>query len=179
MSTTYKTHTPIPDPFKQWLEANDVDLDQTPNWPVIEWDDDTPGTIRVEQFAKMPYPDGTTGPVLGWRTVITAMVDFPVKVPVPEHFREIYDVQAVTARSHDALVQMLRRIDGVNVITLADDPTRILFVVREQWEPQDAEEFLSKVNMVLPGLLVSVVSGVQGIVIADTIAESRSPSWPA
>lgn len=175
-------HVPVPEPIREWLEANDIDLDMTPAWPVIEFPptpypgDATP-VMRIEQFALWdngehpPAAPVMRWPGSKWGGTGVIMVEIPLKVPMDPMLREMWERAAPQARADLKMWQFASVMRGTLTLITPRPGQRIVFVL-ERGVAQTATEadfavLLQGLRAAFPGFEVDVIGGISAVLLHE------------
>lgn len=172
MSTFTHGHTPVPEPLKDWLEANGLDLGETPAWPRIEFDEER-GVMRIEQIVKRGEP-GEEQPVLirwpggNFAESGTMMRELPLLVPMDAELKDMWERAHAQAHADIALRQFAFAIGGRGLTLVTPRPgQQIVFVLEHGAADNFTEADLGRVREIFPQHRVDVIAGVSAVMLQD------------
>lgn len=167
--------TSLPRPFLDWLAANNIDVDNTPMWPILVIDDEA-GVIHIEQIWRQPpepgaeedghrqeWPDGV--PVIVGNSAGRLMREYPLVTPMSADLASAWELMFEDARRDQALRDFCNAMRGERVgLVMVRSGQRLLLCMPSQIGQDAARAFIGQLNDLLPGIPVSIASGVSAVV---------------
>jgi hypothetical protein len=172
MTVFERGHRPLPEPLKDWLEANGLDLNETPAWPQIEFDEER-GVMRIEQFVKRGEP-GEEQPVLirwpGGNFAESGMLlrEMPLLVPMDAELRQMWERAHTQAHADMVLRQFAYACGGRGLTLITPRPgQQIVFVMEHGAAGNFTEADMARVRTIFPAHQVDVIAGVSAVLLQD------------
>lgn len=154
---------PFAESIRDWLVANGVNWDRTCAWPKIEVDDEA-GTFRVEQFYrnktdKLELMRGLAGSLLTTMNTFRHAVRIdPELLAAYQHSRgEVHSDGRVTRQAVERF--LLHHPPAIRV----REGSSLVWVIQESLAADELAAVLARLEQILPGVKVSLVSGVHAV----------------
>lgn len=154
----------LPRPFLAWLEANDIDVDTTPLWPLTEVDADA-GKIRIEQLWFEPVPEGEgppdRQPVIVGDRVGTVTREFDLIEPMSADLASAWGLMFAEGRREQEIKGAASALRGKGVSLVVVHSGQGLLLATAPMSKQTHATLLHSLKEVLPGVPITIASGIQ------------------
>lgn len=155
--------SPFAESIRDWLVANGVNWDRVCAWPQIDFDEDG-GTFRVEMFYrnksdKLELMRGLGGSLLDTMNTFEhrVRIDPDLLAAYQHSYEKIHSSGSVTREAVERF--LLHHPPAIRV----HEGSSLVWVIQNQLDAPELAAILQQLEAILPGVRVSLISGVHAV----------------